>query len=182
MATVPTPLDPTALDILSASAFDAGVRDPLDWSLGDYPRVHAYDSAGNVCVDSTSKLILWDSEGYDNDNMHSTSSNTSRITFNTAGLYDVDLQLMFPTAAYTGVSAMDVRMNAAGNSAGGTRLINRFFNNTGSATAVPTFRMIRLFNVSDYIEVFVFQVSGANRTNTAGAYTSRIHAHWIAIN
>jgi hypothetical protein len=182
MATVPTPYHAVAGTKLSASGFNGGVEDVLDWLLDGYPRVHAYDATGNACLDTTSKLILWDSEGYDNDNMHSTSSNTSRITFTTAGLYDVDIQMMFASAAYTGNTAMDVRMNAGGASGGGTRLINRFFNDTGTATAVPALRLIRAFSAGDYIEVFVLQTSGATRTNTTGAHTSRVHAHWIAIN
>ena len=36
---------------------------------------------------TTNTAITWNSESYDTDDMHSTSANTSRITFQTAGVY-----------------------------------------------------------------------------------------------
>jgi hypothetical protein len=180
MATVPTPYDATTGLKISAAAFDAGVRDVGNWVLTDYPRVHAYDGSGNVVADvSVVKLILLDSEVYDTDNMHSTASNTSRIVFTTAGLYSVDVQVQFPSATYT-AGNLNIRLNAAGASGGGTSLLNLQFNVAAAAFGSPHAVFSRFFAAADYIEAFVSQTSGASRTTVAGQFSTRVFAQFIA--
>lgn len=182
MVAVPTPLDATAGTKISASAFDAGVRDPLNFVMTNYPRVHAYDGSGNVVADTSTpiKLILFDSEVYDTDSMHSTVSNTSRIVFTTAGLYSIDAQIQFPSATYT-AGLFNTRLNAAGASGGGTSLQNMQFNIAGGGSAPsPHTTFARFFAAADYIEFFVAQTSGAARTSTAGQYATRVFAQFIA--
>ena len=69
---------------MTAARLNTEVRDALDFLL-DPPRLWAYDASGLALANATTTLITFDSEIYDTDTMHSTSTNTSRCTFTTAG-------------------------------------------------------------------------------------------------
>lgn len=145
------------------------------------PRLHAYDGTGLVCVDaSVLKLMTWDTELYDTNSMHDPAVNPSRIIFTTAGLYEVDVQVILPSATYT-AGLLNTRLNAAGASGGGTSLQNTAFNNAGgSAQPSPRTIIKRAFAAADYLEFWVSQTSGANRTTVAGAYSTRVYATYLA--
>lgn len=180
MATVPTPLDPAPGDKNSATAFDAGVRDVLNWLMTGYPRVHAYSAAGVAVPNSSGgTLITFDSEIYDTDNMHSTVSNTGRVTFTTAGLYRISIQISMPTATYSTLD-MYTKLNANGVIGGGTTIKQNFYNVAAAATGNCFFNFTRFFNAGDYIEQFIDQTSGASRTCSGTSFGSRVQAEWIA--
>lgn len=176
MATIPTPWDPTTSDRLSASAFDAGVRDPLVWLLTGFPRVRAYVNSTVTLVDAagTDLLIPFTGETYDTDAMHSTSLDPSRLIFTTAGLYEINLQLQFPAATYT---RMDIigRIGSAGNPAAGTEIRRNNFSNR-----IPQWDFTRYFTAGQYIEFFGAQTSGANRAIVADEYGSYVEIKMIA--
>lgn len=174
---VPTPLSPTAGDKLSAALFNSGVRDPLNFLLSP-PRCHVYNGAGQSIVNAAAlALMLWDSEIYDTDTMHSTSSNTGRITFTTAGTYEIDCLISFASATYT-VLTLQCNLNAAGVAGGGT-LIRTELYDQGAGNAGP-FTFQRFFSAGDYIEFFIQQTSGGNKTTATSAYGSRVFARWVA--
>lgn len=180
MATVPTPLDPSAGDKLSATTFDSGVRDPLLWLMGGYPRVHAYSSTGVAVPNSTGgTLIPLNAEIYDTDNMHSTTTNTGRITFNTAGIYRVSIQISMPTATY---STLDLytNLNSGGAVGGGSTIKQNFFNMAAAGTGNCIFNFSRAFIAGDYIEQFIDQTSGASRTSSGTSFGTRVQAEWIS--
>lgn len=80
-------------DILTAAWCDQ-VRDNEEFLI-DPPACSVFASAGQVVNDATVTTLTANSETFDNDSMHSTSSNTSRITAQTAGRYDVDCRVNF---------------------------------------------------------------------------------------
>lgn len=187
MATVPTPFDATAAQKLTATQWDAQVRDVLLWLMGNgasgvYPRVHAYDNTGNACTTGVAKLLLYDSEVYDTDSMHSTVTNTSRITFTTTGLYRVNTQVVFPTATFANPSWLQARINSGGSVAGGTSLFTKFFNVAAAATANPNIIFNKFFTAGDHIEMFALQASGgASTTSTTTNLYTHCQADWIAV-
>lgn len=179
MATIPTPLDPAAADILSATNFDLGVRDPLQFLLDGYPRVHAYRSTALNMVDGTPTLVSFDNEVFDNDSMHDNAVNPSRIKFPTEGMYEIDWLVTLATATYTALS-FNIRLNAAGASGGGTSLRAQPYM-LGNGSPNLALRMNRFMTAGDYLEAFVDQTSGANRAVSATSLGTRCFARWIAI-
>jgi hypothetical protein len=172
---VPSTLTAVAGDKATATAVNAGYRDPLNFSL-DPPRVHAYDNTGLSCGDGSTILVTLSGEAYDTDSMHSTSSLTSRIVFTTAGLYELQLTVAWPNATYS-VSDIMLRLNGAGAVGGGTLIRTQNY----QTARVPTMLIQRFFNAADYVEFWVTQTSGGSRTTIAGTYATYVHARWVAI-
>lgn len=185
MATVPTPFDATAAQKLTASQWDAQVRDVLLWLMGNgtngvYPRVHAFDTTTLAIPNSSATLVTFNSETYDTDTMHNTGATTSRITFTTAGLYEVDYFITISTFTYSTLD-FNVRLNAAGVSGGGTSLRTQPFDPSGTNIR---FSFTRYFNAGDYIEAFITQVksSAPGTVNLSGtSLGTRCYAKWIAV-
>lgn len=179
MATVPTPLTAAAGAKATATSFNAGVKTPLEWELTNYPRVHAHNVAGTTITNATAwTLVPFDAETYDTDSMHDPTTNNSRIVFTTAGLYEVDYQVVlvgslttFPT-----VARLNIRLNAAGASGGGTVLKVLDY---GNAHVMST-RFCRVFSAADYIEIFASQTSGVNKTLDNTGLATRVFARFIA--
>lgn len=73
-----------------------GLVDALNF-LAARPACRLTDTGGQSVANDTDTLLLWDTETYDTDSMHSTSVNTGRITFNKAGIYVVTANIIFPT-------------------------------------------------------------------------------------
>lgn len=71
------------------------VRDNLEFLI-DPPACSVYASSAQSIANATFVSLTADSEYFDNDSMHSTVTNTSRITVQTAGRY-----LLSATIAYT---------------------------------------------------------------------------------
>lgn len=177
MATIPTPYDATAGNKLTAAAFDAGVRDALKFLLTDYPRCHVYMTTATACPNATDTLLMWDSEGFDNDSMHTTPLNQINIT--TAGLYHFDIQIDMPSATYTQL-LLTVNVSDGGAIGGGTRLRQKGYQNTATLPVTITFEFDRFFNAGDYVDVWITQTSGASRTPASTALATRVFAKWIA--
>jgi hypothetical protein len=183
MATIPTPLDPPAGQKLTASVFDAGVRDVLNWYMTNRPRAHVYDSSGSQSFSNGGALQLvgFDSEVYDNDGIHLTgtlgtgSTSSSRINFTTPGRYLVDVLLTFPTQTAFSAINLSVNLNAGGVSTAGTILRNQPYSQVNQAAFV----LRRMFNAGDYIEFFLNQTSGASRTLSATAFGTRVFTEWL---
>jgi hypothetical protein len=164
MVAIPTALTAVAGAKNSAAAFNAGVRDPINFALDNYPRCRAYDAAGVAAANNTETLLTLGGETYDNDTMHSTVTNSSRIVFTTAGTYQVYINVQWPAGTFTG-SNIHCRLNAAGNVAGGTQIRNWIF----STSRMPQQLFTRAFAAGDYIEFWVLQITGGALTTTAGS-------------
>lgn len=180
MATVPTAYDAVAGHKLTAVELDSGVRDPLNWYLNDFPRVYAYQSGNLPCLNGVAKLITYDSEVYDTDSMHSTSSLTSRIVFQTPGLYRHTIKVHMATATFTTLN-LTINKNAAGAVGGGITLANPDFKSTAAGPG----NCVLIFNwpytvAGDYIEMFITQTVGASVNTAAGALATYVQCEWIA--
>lgn len=177
---VPTPYDFTAGQKMSATLLDAGVRDPLTYLLTNYPRVHAYSAASMSFSNATARVVNFDTEVYDTDSMHSTSSNTSRITATTAGLYEFHWFMRMPSATYTTFD-MDIRLNANASTGGGSSIFpsNMPFA-SGSTFRLVSFHYTQFMNANDYHEMFFTQTTGGALSNIVGQFMTFVQARWIA--
>ncbi len=187
MATVPTPLDATAGVKISATTFDAGVRDPLNFLL-DPPHCTISDGVGISLPNNTATLMTYDTETDDTDSMHSTSSNTSRIVFTTGGRYQIGINNILPAPLGTGIwltLVVNIRLNSAGSSSGGSSIRSFTFNGY-TARQTPPMMLSRLFTAADYVEIFITQQTSAGTSVTtsggAGAFACGVQASWVGIN
>lgn len=124
----------------------------------DPPACRVTKSNTQSLAHNTFNIILWDGETFDTDNMHSTSSLTSRIVFNTPGIYLITCNFRMAgeptlTWAQCGFYLNGTTLIAVGTS-------DRNANNFQPAQTLTT---IYKASVNDFVEVQAFQAN----TNTA---------------
>ena len=178
MATIPGTRTWSVGEYFTATRANTELRDAEDFLL-NVPACHVWDSVGVSLINATATLLTWDSEIFDTDAMHSIASNTSRITFTTAGTYVIKINLSVPGATYT-VFSINWRLNAAGSSSGGTSLRSESFDDH-TMQNVGTWIWERAFTGGDYIEAFVTQTSGAHRTTDAFSLGTYAEARFVSI-
>ena len=142
-------------DSLSASTLNIHLRDNLSFLYGA-PRCRVHNSAAQTLTTATFTAITMNSERFDNDSLHSTVTNTARITFATAGVYLVGGALEF-VANSTGVRGAFLRINGTTYISGGIHMTRTDGGGAGEFTAT-----IYSFAVSDYVELMGYQNSGGN--------------------
>ena len=123
-------------------------------------------------------LVPWSAEEYDTDGMHSTSSNTERITFNTPGRYRVSAGVSFATnntglrAArlfrYDGVTPVVLAEEMRGATQG-----------DDTSFTLTTMLQVNEAAVGKWLKLEVYQSSGGNLDLARS--TPRVHmtAEWI---
>jgi hypothetical protein len=171
MGTVPTPFTATAGTKLSASSFNAGVQQVFAF-LMDPPRCAVWNSVGAATGVGAGAVIPYDTETDDNDSMHSTSSNTGRITFNTAGRYELNIFNSLSANTLTTYN-VQVRLNGASS------LRTMQFGSPGGSGRQTCVSLSRVFAASDYVEVLV-QTNVANTMEANGLYCTGLQATWVA--
>lgn len=142
--------------------------------LANPPACRVYSSGSFSHASSGSaQPITFNSERYDTDSMHSTSVNTDRVTFTTAGLYLVEGGVQWDANA-TGVRYLAIRLN-------GSTIIrlrqDNAVNDLGQLVST-----VYKFAAADYVQLMAFQNSGATRTIiAAGNYTPELSATWVGL-
>jgi hypothetical protein len=139
---------------LTAAQLNTNVRDAVNFLLAP-PAVALSNSAAQLIPTSTFTVVTLDSETLDNDNMHSTVSNTGRITAVTPGFYQVSGNIEWASNA-TGARYLRLRKN--------TTPVNSNAIASGSAsgsTPMNVSAMIQLA-VGDFVDMDCFQASGGN--------------------
>ncbi len=124
----------------------------INVSLGA-PAVRVYNS-GNVSIpDSAETAVTWDSEDFDTDDMHSVSSNTSRLTAPIAGKYIIMATIGWAANA-TGLRNVIIKYN-------GTTHIADVDDNPPGAVAFRQF-IVAPYHLAaaDYVECMAWQSSG----------------------
>lgn len=181
MATVPVPRTWTTGETVTATIMNAttGVKGAHDFMLSP-PRCYIYQTAvTNMPTSGTAALMLFDTELYDTDTMHSTVSNTGRITSNATGLYRISGCIGFASNA-TGYRQVNVRKNAAGSAAGGTSICVARIAATPTLAAQVMFSVDVQLTATDYVEVFATNSSGGALDSVAGQANTYMSAIWIA--
>lgn len=137
---------PSSLTLTNATGLPIAATPVLDGA-------YAYNSGTQSINDSTLTALTFDSEDYDSNNNHSTSTNTSRLTANTAGKYVISGGVAWATNAI-GVRFIALRINGSTYIAKQLGLGTTLSNPTLSVSAVYSFA------AGDYVECVVFQTSG----------------------
>lgn len=172
MATVPTTLTAAVGAKIPASTWNTYERDALSFLL-DPPRLRVYRSADLSVSTSTWTQVTFDSESWDNDAMHSTSSNTARLIAVTAGRYLITVNAYFAGNA-TGTRILNLTANGAGTvSSSAGPLTNGAYAAANNTNQLCSATVEWSASANDYVELFVWQSSGGSLNLIGGAnYTS----------
>ncbi len=152
--------------ILTAAQLNVDVRDNLNFLYAP-PKCRLNNDFDNIPT-ATLTACQFSSEEFDNDGMHSTSSNINRCTINTAGVYLIVCAVEFP-ANSTGSRQGTIRIN------GNNIVANTEQSPDGNGNSMFQVTVVRAFAVGDYIEFLIKQDSGST-LNTLGMLT----AHWLS--
>ena len=113
------------------------------------------NSALQTISNNTLTVVTFDEERYDTDTIHSTSSNTGRLTATTAGKYVITAHAIFASNT-TGRRFLSIRLN------GTTSIAEAEWDtNQGDQTRMNLATIYEL-SATDYVEMLVFQTSGGN--------------------
>jgi hypothetical protein len=170
-----SPATQTAGSVAPAS-WAAAVKAGLDY-LANPPACVLSNSANISVASGAITPVTFNTEQVDTDSMHSTVSNTGRITFNTAGLYTLTGNVQFASNA-TGFRGLFFYKNGDYTVAG--RIASEFRGaNNGDVTEISLSRVFK-FAVADYVELIAYQTSGvALNVLVAGAFSPTASAVWI---
>lgn len=147
---------------LSDAASTGGIKWGTIADLIGGPAVSVYTSSGFSLPNNTVTPITFDSEILDTDTMHDTSSNTTRITIRTPGLY------LFIGRVVFSISGAGRRLAALAKN--GTPItVQESPPFSGSVAAQAAVVTLLKLAVNDYIELDAFQSSGSAMTLASGA-------------
>lgn len=138
------------------------------------PTCRVYNSANISVPHNTLTLLTFNSERWDTDSMHSTSSLTDRITFNTAGLYVVTLQVNWASSAGANRSA-SIFLN-------GITIIAQEGPHSPPSAEVENTQLTTQwkFAAGDFVNVQVYQFTGgAVNVQSQGNWSPEFMATWI---
>ena len=120
------------------------------------PMARVYNSADISISNATVTILTFNSERFDTNTIHDTSSNTSRLTCKTAGIY-----LIFGSVAWSngalGVRQVSILLNGATVIAKQLSPANDA-NNTTEQSISTAYEL----TVNDYVELQVFHGQGSN--------------------
>lgn len=118
-------------------------------------RARAYNNSDITISNATLTIIALPNERYDTDTIHDNSTNNSRLTCKTAGLYWIAGTVLFKPNA-TGRRFALIKLN-------GTTYIGQDETFAGSANyPALNFTSLYVLAVNDYVEIEVYQDSGGN--------------------
>ena len=130
----------------------------------------AYNS-GNQAIGGSYTQVTFDTEVYDTDGFHSTSTNTSRFTIPSGkdGKYRFSFSGLFENIAQDARSVARIYRNGSGQ--GLTLAWNSQFGD-GSIQITDVFNLV----ATDYLEIYLNQTSGTNK-NLVGGLTY----NWVTL-
>lgn len=178
--TAPTIASESPGNILTGALWNSNIKAMGDFLLGastnGVPRFRGYATTAQSLADGTWTSLTIDTEVYDSDNGHSTSSNTSRYVVQAPGTYLISGGCGF-AGNNTGNRA--VRLTVNGVSIAGSFVKTPTANSSNTTGLVTVGHAVCL--AGDYVEVQGWQSSGAALNTTAlGDVTSSLAMHWIS--
>ena len=131
------------------------------------PAFAARNNSAQTITNSTTAVMQFDTEYFDTDDCYNTSN--YRFTPNVAGIYLINSSVQI--ASLSGIISLDIRLN-------GSRYANMALNldNSGLQTVCNSV-LISLNGSSDYVEIGIFQNSGANK-NTVASPSNNLVNHF----
>lgn len=172
-----TPVTATAAELITVQKFNEQIMDNISF-LANPPACRVYNSANVSIPNNSATSLTFNSERYDTDSMHSTSSATSRITFNTAGIYVVSGTIQLAADSDYTLVQLGIQADSITNLA----LIRDMatVNDSRILTVTTTYK----FAVNSFVELQVRQVNtsgAANNVLAVGNYSPEFSACWIGL-
>ncbi len=125
--------------------------------LENSPACTAYHNTYQFVPNSEMTYLALNSDSFDNDDMHNTSTNNSRLTCKTTGVYKIDGCLEYDLNG-TGIRVIAIRKNGSALLASNTTgTAPQTVGYTSCTISVP----LCVMNEGDYVELCAFQNSGA---------------------
>jgi hypothetical protein len=153
----------------------AGLAVPASFATGGIPAVRAYNNANQSIANATTTDLTFNSERFDTDTMHSTVSNTERLTATTAGVYCIFANMGFASNT-VGYRVIDLKLN-------GSTIICRVKKTPTSAIGEADFvaSCVYELDAADYVTCNVYQTSGgALNSVTTGNFIPEFGMVWVA--
>ncbi len=162
----------TDLGGLPASAY---IQSPVGPSrFGTLPAVRATNSSSEDIASGARTSLTFDTNDYDNSGMHSTSTNTTRLTAPISGIYEISGDV-FWTISSTGSRAVFIVKNGSVFVAVSQIPVNSASEDTGQEVSTQV-----NLNAGDYVELTVQQDSGSIQDVSRQIDMSPIFAmHWL---
>lgn len=163
-------------DTVTAAIWNSDVVNNALWVGRDKPLVLAAETANQSIPNITTTALTYTAADlYDTQAQHSTSTNTSRLTVGTGntGLYLIHASGMWASNA-TGYRWAAIRLN-------GTTELYRMTSNAvnGDVHAWQVSGFYRLTSATDYVEVIVYQSSGAALNIVNATQNGRFGWEWV---
>jgi len=119
------------------------------WHVG----ARVYDAGNQTISNTTDTAVAFDSERWDTDTIHDTSTNNSKLTCNTAGKYLISGNIQWDGNS-TGTRIVFIKLNGA------TVIAKSSTNITDASNFQMQCTTIYDLAVTNYVELFVRQSSG----------------------
>jgi len=131
---------------------------------GTVPAARVYHNTTQTVANTTLTWIVFNSERFDTDTIHDTSTNTGRLTCKTAGTYLIVGNFSFPLN-FNGSRQIRIRLNGA------TIIAITAMTPTSSAATDADMEVSTIYAlaVNDYVELGAYQTSGGTLTIAANA-------------
>lgn len=163
---------PAIGDTVSVLSFDNDLL--VIGASGGGPTCKVHKSGTQSLSSGSATAITFDTEDYDPDGIHSTASNTSRITPSTAGVYKITAHAEIAAGSSAGARTAELRINGSTIIARNNQisLANGLLANSLEVTADHKFN-----GSTDYVELILTQGSGgALNCNSADLAVGRLGA------
>ena len=167
-------------DKITASLWNDDVRDAVNFLISP-PRVKVYKTANQSIANSAWACLTWNAEAFDSDTMHDNATSNSRITFTTAGTYQITYNALWANNS-TGLRNHTIEKNGTTTQGSGTTIIEPFAISPVAAThSGASISVMASFVAGDWIQAFAWQNSGG-ALNLAGVTEahSTFSACWIS--
>lgn len=174
---------PASIGLAGTNSESSGTGFARDLHVHAYspPACRVYRSTSQAITNAALTALTFDTERYDNDTMHSTVSNTNRITLTTAGLYVVGGHISWQAdtdytrrICYIQVSGAAIIARQSDESPA------HALANAEEWSLSTTYKLA----ANDYIELVVFQTNtsaGANNIVASLAYSPEFYATWVGV-
>jgi hypothetical protein len=149
----------------------AGAGNPPVWSTPDGARV--YNSADETITPGTPTALTFDTERYDNGGLHSTTSNTSRLTAVRAGKYLITGHVIWD-AGSSGSRWVRIRLDGATMIAG--------INDDGPSAGSPVQSVATVYDLAatHYVELEVMHYQGTDlKVLAVPNYSPEFAMQWL---
>jgi hypothetical protein len=168
----------TVGELFTAADTNLYIRDNTTWLGTDAPKVRVYATMSqSIATGGSPTPITFGAERFDNQNLHSSTSSTSKLIIPTGkgGTYMIGGCIAFPLASAVGERVVRVMLN------GTTELVSQGV--PGSTINTPNLAVATLYALAagDYVELTAFQSNGtALSSQPVSNYAPEFWAYWVS--